>query len=126
MARSNRSKVIEISQKTRRKVMERQDGLSITGRSLGNGVNYHHIVSKGSEGVGYEFNVIALTPDEHIEYHRGSSILTEHKGKLNRKEFDQFIDDYMKQIYSNWSRDKCKYVPGWTEEDYLKVIKGEK
>ena len=106
--------------------MERQDGLSITGRSLGNGVNYHHIVSKGSEGVGYEFNVIALTPDEHIAYHRGSAVLTEFKTIRNRKEFDQFIDDYMKNFYPNWSRSKCKYVPGWSEEDYIKEIKGEK
>ena len=124
MARNKLAKVKEITNRTKQMVLERQGGLSITGRNLDGGVNYHHIVSKGCEGVGYEFNVVALHPIEHFNYHQGCKIQGEFRD-WSPMEFDLFIDDYMKEHYSGWDRDICSYHPGWDEKDYFDAMKGK-
>lgn len=124
MAKSSLAKAKEITSKTKKIVLERQGGLSITGRIFDGVVHYHHIVSKGCEGVGYAFNVVALHPIEHWNYHQGCKIQGEFRD-WTPLEFDLFIDDYMKSIYEGWDRDICAYHPSWSEQDYWNAMKGK-
>lgn len=106
----------KISEATKKIVMERQRGLSITGMWLGRGVNYHHCITSGlgEKGVGYEWNVVALTPEEHRLYHDKA----EHIGRYTFQEFETLMFNHLKIKYPMWSKDKCKVKKGYEEKDY--------
>ena len=68
MAKSNLTKAKEISQATKEKVLERQGYRSISGVAL-NTADFHHVIYRSNSGIGYEWNVVAITPEEHRLFH---------------------------------------------------------
>lgn len=110
--KSKRTKDLEISQATRQKVLERQKNLSITGR-YSSTYHLHHFVSKGASGCSFHWNLIALLPEEHIQYHNGGKV-----GRYTHEEFQTLMRNHLVIHYSNWSLDKCKYKKGYEESDY--------
>ena len=119
MAKSNYTKAKEITQETKEKVLKRQDYKSISGISLsGKQVEFHHFVSRGCSGVGYEWNIVAILPDEHRRLHDGCSIQVNGKDRYTNQEFKTLIRNHLILNYIGWSEKKCKYKKGFEEKDY--------
>lgn len=119
MAKSNCTKAKEISLKTKEKVLKRQSNKSISGASLyNNNVEFHHVVFRSSSGVGYEWNIVALTSDEHRALHDKNMIEVNGRVRYTNEEFEILIKNHLKIKYPNWSEDKCKYHKYWKEQDY--------
>lgn len=117
MAKSNLIKAKEISEETKRKVLARQNNRSISGVMLSK-ADFHHVVLRSSSGVGYEWNIVALTPDEHRRYHDKQPILVYGRERYPWKEFETLMKNHLKIKYPNWSEEKCRYHKYWSEEDY--------
>lgn len=117
MAKAKQTKVKEISQDTKERVLERQHHRSISGVALSD-PTFHHCVSRGQGGVGYEWNIVALTFDEHRALHDGQPIKVNGRERYTNDEFITLIHNHLALRYDGWSRDKCKYHKYWDEEDY--------
>lgn len=119
MAKSNQTKAKEISEATRRKVYERQKGRSISGAFLHSGnIEYHHAIFRGNQGIGYEWNIVAITSEEHRALHDKQPIVVNGRIRYTWQEFDSLIKNHLKLNYSGWSEEKCKYHKYWEEADY--------
>lgn len=119
MAKSNFTKAKEISKETKLKVLKRQNYRSISGVVLNDyNTEYHHVVYRSSSGVGYEWNIVAITFDEHRAIHDKTNIKVYGRDRYTYDEFITLIKNHLKIKYLNWSEDKCKYHKGWTEANY--------
>ena len=127
MSKSKITKLKEISEETKKTVMERQHYKSITGVALSDyNVNFHHVVGRGQEGVGLDFNIVAITFDEHRAYHDGRSIKVNGRDRYTNKEFETLMKNHLKLNYVNWSEDNCKIKKYWDEEDYRWLVRPQK
>lgn len=113
-----------ITPETRKAVLRRQGNRSISGAYLTEDTaSFHHFVPRsnaknGGGGVGYEWNIIALTFDEHRAVHDHQDIKI---GKRVRYTYEQFITLMRNHLiinYENWSEANCKYKKHLTEEEY--------
>ena len=119
MAKSTQTKVKEISAKTKNAVIDRQRGRSISGVVLHpNSTEFHHLITRGCGGVGYEWNIVALTSEEHRAVHDHRPIKIYGRERYSYDEFQTLMRNHLKINYSPWSEQKCRYVKGWEEEDY--------
>lgn len=107
----------KVSELVKARVLERQNHRSISGAYLTD-VNFHHFVSVGSRGVGYEWNIVALLPSEHRQLHDGSPITVNGKPRFTNAEFKSLIRNHLILRYPGWTEGKCKFHKGWKEEDY--------
>ena len=127
MAKGDYTKAKEITLQTKEKVLKRQDYKSISGISLaGKQVEFHHFVARSSSGVGYEWNIVAITFDEHRRYHDGCSIQVNGKDRYTPEEFKTLIRNHLILNYIGWSEDKCKFHKGWEEKDYEVRMRSER
>lgn len=113
------TKAKNISDKTKEIVLKRQDYKSITNEPLYNQqVDFHHVLPRSSGGVGYEWNIVALTRQEHREYHDKQNISVRGRPRYTWQELEILMHNRLKRDYVDWSIDKCKYHKYWKEEDY--------
>ena len=109
----------QITTDTRRAVLERQNYASISGRHLTEeSASFHHYVERSSSGVGFEWNIVALTFEEHRAIHDHQPIKW---GKRVLYTYDQFITLIRNHLiihYENWTEKGCKYHKGWEQENY--------
>lgn len=117
---NKRAKALDISDKERKLVIERQKGFSISGRSLSvYGCEIHHFRSRGCDGVGYEFNLVALTPEEHRAVHDKQPIYFSKCIRYTYQEFQTLMRNHLIRNYINWTYDGCKYNKYYNDkEDY--------
>lgn len=106
-----------ITDKVKEAVRQRQHNRSVSGAYLSS-VHYHHFISVGARGIGYEWNVIALLPSEHQELHSGSPITVNGRQRYTNKEFKTICRNHLMLRYLGWNENKCKFHKGWKEEDY--------
>ena len=119
MAKSNYTKAKEISLKTKENVLKRQNYRSISGALLtDSNVEYHHVVYRSSSGVGYEWNIVAITKDEHRTLHDKQNIKVNGRDRYTWQDFETLLKNHLKLNYVNWSESNCKYHKYWKEEDY--------
>lgn len=122
--KSNQTKAKEISYETKMRVLDRQGNRSITGVMLSPyTVDFHHVVKRsnainGGGGVGYEWNIVAITRDEHRRYHDHANIQVNGRDRYTYSEFETLMKNHLKKHYVGWSEDKCKYKKGAEENDY--------
>lgn len=117
--KSNLTKAKEISQETKNKVLARQGNRSITGATLTPyNVEFHHVIYRSNSGVGYEWNIVAITNEEHRDYHDKQNIKVNGRDRYTWEEFEILMKNHLKIKYPNWSEEKCKYHKYWSEEDY--------
>lgn len=109
-----------ISEETRKVVYDRQNGFSPFGQFLGSRVEYHHFIGSGlgEKGVGYEWNIVALTPEEHRAIHDHQPIKVYGRQRYTYDEAITIIGNHLKLNYSGWAKDKCKIKKGYAKEDY--------
>lgn len=108
-----------ITPETRKAVLERQGNKSISGRYLSDGTaSFHHYVERSSSGVGYEWNIVALTFDEHRAIHDHQDIKMGKRILYTYDQFQTLIRNHLIINYEGWSEDKCKYRKHLLEEEY--------
>lgn len=109
-----------ISDDTRKVVLLRQNNFSPLGSYVGNGCEFHHVCSSGlgEKGVGYEWNVVALTPQEHRAITDHQPIKVNGKVRYQYEEAITLIKNHLKLHYINWSEEKCKVKKSYKESDY--------
>ena len=117
MAKSNLAKAKEISQATKEKVLERQGYRSISGVAL-NTADFHHVIYRSNSGIGYEWNIVAITPDEHRWLHDKQPIKVNGRNRYSWIEFEILMKNHLKLKYNGWTEEKCKFHKYWNEEDY--------
>ena len=119
MAKSKLTKAKEISFETKQKVLDRQGNRSISGVYLAPyNVEFHHVIPRSASGVGYEWNIVALTKEEHRLYHDHCSIPVNGKERYTWLEFDILMKNHLKMRYEGWSEEKCKFRKYAEESDY--------
>lgn len=115
MPKSDYLKAKEISEKTKLAVLERQKYKSVVSNlplTLQT-ASFHHYVERGQSGIGYEWNIVALTFNEHRALHDGNKVF-----KFTSKQAEALIHNYLSRMYKHWSKDNCKYHKWYTEKDY--------
>ena len=107
-----------IDNETRDAVLKRQHSCSITGVMLGENPSFHHYVPRSASGVGFEWNIVALTFDEHRAVHDHRDIKVNGRVRYTWEEFDLLMKNHLKLRYKNWSVENCKYRKFFEKEDY--------
>ena len=119
MAKSKLTKAKEISYETKCKVLDRQGNRSITGVMLSpNNVEFHHVIYRSDSGIGYEWNIVALTRDEHRWVHDHQPIMVNGRVRYSWDEFNILMKNHLKKMYEGWSEYSCKFHKYWEEKDY--------
>lgn len=109
----------DITKETKLKVMERQNNRSISGEYLiGKDVEFHHVRPRSNSGVGFEWNIVAITSEEHRLYHDKKNILFRGKPRYSWQEFETLMKNHLKLNYPNWTYEKCKVQKYFEEKDY--------
>ena len=117
--KSKLTKAKEISYETKCKVLDRQGNRSITGVMLSPfNVEFHHVVPRSASGIGYEWNICAITKDEHRWYHDHANIRVNGKDRYTYLEFEILMKNHLKKMYTGWAEEKCKFRKYAEEKDY--------
>ena len=107
---SKLTKAKEISETTKKIVLERQNNKSISGVPLTiQTADFHHVRPRSSSGVGYEWNIVAITREEHRLLHDKQDIKLYGRTRWTWQEFETLIKNHLKIKYHNWTWEKCKY-----------------
>lgn len=119
MAKSKLTKAKEISYETKMKVLDRQGNRSITGVMLSpNNVEFHHVIYRSDSGIGYEWNIVALTRDEHRWVHDHQPIMVNGRVRYSWDEFNIIMKNHLKKMYEGWSEYSCRFHKNWEQKDY--------
>lgn len=108
----------QITEATRMAVLQRQNNRSITGVYLTES-HIHHYISRGQQGIGYEWNLVALTPDEHRQYHDGGWVYVNGGKRYSHDELTTLMRNHLLKCYEGWTEERCKYHKEWNSyQDY--------
>ena len=105
--KSKRTKALDISQKVKLAVWERDEGCCVVCGNNYNTMPNAHILARSKSGKGIETNIVTLctnltTNKCHYKYDFGT--------KEEQEEIDKIIIKYMKSIYGNdWSKENQTY-----------------
>lgn len=95
---SRRSRACDIPQKVRERVYYRDDcQCIICHRSTG--LQTAHYIPRSQGGLGIEQNLVLLCIGCHIDFDNGDK----------RKDYGDFIRNYLKRHYPGWDESKLKY-----------------
>lgn len=124
--KSKLTKAKEITQETKKAVLERQHYRSISGVALTErNVEFHHVIYRSASGVGLSFNIVGITPEEHRCLHDHCDIKVNGRKRYSWIEFEILCKNHLKLHYPFWREEWCKFHKYWEEEDYWKRINGE-
>ena len=119
MAKSKLTKAKEISFETKQKVLDRQGNRSISGVYLAPwNTDFHHVIYRSASGVGFEWNIVALTKEEHRWVHDHQPILVNGAKRYTWDEFNILMKNHLKLHYEGWSEERCKVRKYADEKDY--------
>lgn len=113
------TKAKSISPKTKKAVWERQRGKSIlSGKPITISECCCHYIARSASGVGYEWNIIGLTFEEHraLDTYKGINIGS--SVVLPNSVAKNVIKTHLMSNYDGWSEEKCKYIKYFEEKDY--------
>lgn len=116
MQKSEFQKAKEITLQTKLAVLERQGYKSvINGKSLTlETASFHHFLERGQSGVGYEWNIVAMTWKEHRVLMHDKQTLE----GITPEKAEELVLNHFKENYNNWSRDNCRYHKWYAPQDY--------
>ena len=127
-AKSKQTQAKEISIETKKRVLERQHNKSISGVAINLNSDFHHYVFRSHGGVGYEWNIVGLTREEHDILHDiiKGDIKVNGRGRYSKDEFLTLIRNHFKTEYVNWSEEKCHYNKYFDSEEEYGVKRRER
>jgi len=119
-SKSKLTKAKEITSKTKQIVWERQNGVSIlSGIAITKEMCCCHYVGRGEKsGVGYEWNIVGLTPQEHFQLDNNMPIEVNGRIRYTNEQAQTIIGNHLKLHYNGWTREKCSYIKYFDEKDY--------
>ena len=79
---------------------------------------FHHVIPRSASGIGAEWNICAITSDEHRAFHDHQYILVNGKKRYTYLEFDILMKNHLKKMYEGWSEDNCRFRKYAEEKDY--------
>lgn len=124
---NRQTKVKAITQKTKEKVWNRQHGHSLLG---GDFITVSecccHYRGRGVQGVGYEWNIIGLTPTEHQLLDENKDIIINGRFICTHEQALTRIRNHLMANYIGWSEEKCIYDKYKFEESEYGVKRREK
>ena len=114
------TKAKQITSQTKKAVWDRQKGLSLLSRqAISVEMCCCHYVGRGEKsGVGYEWNIVGLTPTEHMELDQNKPITFNGRKLYTNDEAQTLIHNHLLLNYEGWTKEKCSYHKYWKEEDY--------
>lgn len=116
---SNQTKAKDISEETKAIVLKRQHNRSISGMPLtASNCEFHHFVFRSQQGIGYEWNIVAITFEEHRQYHDHQPIKINGKERYKWGEFHTLMRNHLVMNYIGWNEKVCKYQKYWRRDDY--------
>ena len=120
MAKGDLTKAKQISPETKKKVWERQNGRSVvSGFPISVEMCCCHFIGRGEKsGVGYEWNVVGLTTDEHRLLDENKPLKINGRIRYSNAEMQTIIHNHLVENYEGWALAKCSYHKYWKEEDY--------
>lgn len=120
MPKSRQTKVKGITQATKEKVWRRQKGLSIlSNRPITVAQCCCHYIGRGVRGVGYEWNIVGLTPEEHRLLDENKPIPVNNRKRWTNAEAQILIKNHLILNYIGWSEEACEYDKyKFSEEEY--------
>lgn len=68
--------------------------------------------------MGFEWNIVALTLEEHECIHNHRPVMMNGKVKYTYDEMQSLMRNHLLKHYVGWSEDKCKYKKWFEEKDY--------
>lgn len=95
---SKRSKACDITDRVRLRVRIRDDNECIICHS-GRCLQIAHYIPRSQGGLGIEENLVLMCFDCHMEYDNGRK----------RKEYGDYIRQYLQWQYTDWNEEKLKY-----------------
>ena len=117
--KSKLTKAKEISYETKCKVLDRQGNRSISGVFLSQyNTEFHHVIPRSASGIGYEWNIVAITSEEHRWYHDHANIRVNGKDRYTYLEFEILMKNHIKKMYIGWAEEKCKFRKYAEENEY--------
>lgn len=116
MPKSEFLKAKEISKETKLAVLQRQNYKSVMSNKplTLETASFHHYVERGQSGVGYEWNIVALTWQEHRVLMHDKNTLE----GITPEQAEEIVVNHFKENYNNWTRDNCRYHKWYAEKDY--------
>lgn len=116
---SKLTEIKEISEATKKRVLIRQGYRSVTNAYLTDKTaSFHHFIPRSASGVGYEWNIVALTFDEHRAIHDHQPIKVNGKFRYTWDEIQTLMRNHLVLRYRHWSESKCKADIHKSEADY--------
>lgn len=96
MAKSKRTKALEIPPKVKQKVLERDEACIWCGRQ---GQPNAHFIARSQGGLGIEENILTLCFDCHRRYDQ-----TDERAKMR-----EYFKNYLQEQYPGWDKTKLYY-----------------
>lgn len=96
MAKSKRTKALEIPPKVKQKVLERDGACIWCSRQ---GLPNAHFIARSQGGLGIEENILTLCPDCHRRYDQ-----TDERAKMR-----EYFKNYLQEQYPGWDETKLYY-----------------
>lgn len=96
MAKSKRTKALEIPPKVKEKVLERDGCCVYCGRQ---GQPNAHFIARSQGGLGIEENILTLCFDCHRKYDQSTE----------RQKMRAYFAEYLKSKYPDWNEEKLVY-----------------
>ncbi len=103
---NQRTKALQITTSTKKKVWERQKGKSVvSGKPITWNECCCHYVSRARGGLGIEENIVGMTYEEHMifDLNQVGDHLTEHKL------FRRLAREHLEKCYPGWAEEKVIY-----------------
>lgn len=100
---NTRTKFTNISQDTKKKVYERDNGCCILcGKPVYESLANAHIIPRSKGGLGIEENIVTLCPECHHDFDQSTK----------RKQIYEIIKRYIVKCYQGWTEEKMIYKKG--------------
>ena len=114
------TKAKQIKPETKEVVWKRQRGRSLlSGHPITVEMCCCHYIGKGEKsGVGYEWNIVGLLPEEHSELDLNKPIKVNGRIRYTNEEAQTIIGNHLNRSYKGWTREKCSYHKYFEEKDY--------
>ena len=114
------TKAKQIKPDTKEAVWKRQRGRSLlSGHPITVEMCCCHYIGKGEKsGVGYEWNIVGLLPEEHSELDLNKPIKVNGRIRYTNEEAQAIIGNHLNRSYKGWTREKCSYHKYFEEKDY--------
>lgn len=114
MAKSKRTKELEITKDVKQKVWERQKGRSLFAPYMNITVEECccHYIPRSKGGLGIEENIFGCTYEQHMLFDNNILKSNAKSTNITIEQMHTVVRNHMKRCYQNWNEEKLIYKKG--------------